>query len=263
MTTIALRVTPSPGSIIFNQARALVLNHKWELLFMGLVILIYHLSTLFTAASKAFLPEILPFQDGALTLPGQFILVLFGAFWAFRIWEGLHGNDRSTFLSYPAGRVTHQFLRITAGSMVFIAVIAFFWLLGATMSEIFFPGYSWFSAPEYNGIGWIVTLFGVLNAYLYATILALLFRKPELWFLVWIPVAVSSLGYIFMRTGSDLLMNVVAVIFSSPYGAMTGFGLQSQLFPPDWELPALGVLFMWTCIYTCGLYLVARIHRGG
>ncbi|MFC1500132.1 hypothetical protein ACFL6T_03835, partial [Candidatus Zixiibacteriota bacterium] len=137
MTTIALRVTPTPGSIIVNQARSLLMNHKWELLIMGLVTVLGHLATLNAAKDDLFIRNLLLFDaTGALSFPMQFILVLFGGFWAFRIWEGLHCGERTAFLSYPTGRATHQLLRIAAGAVIFIGVITFFWLLGATLTEI-------------------------------------------------------------------------------------------------------------------------------
>ncbi len=261
MTTIALRSIPAPGSIIINEARSLIAHFKWELLFMGMVIFIYQLSTLNRTLEEGLPTNLLLFQDGALSIFMQFVMVLFGAFWAFRIWEGLQVGERSNFLSYPAGRVTHQFLRIAAGAVVFVSVIALFWLAGATVSEIFVPGYSWFSAPEYSGAGWLVTLLGVVNVYLYATILALLFRRPEIWFLAWIPATLALSGFIFFRLKLDLLANIIGYIFSSPGGALAGFGLQTEILEPVRDLPTLGVLLMWTAIYSGGAYFAARFHR--
>ena len=263
MTTLALRTVPGPGSIILNQARALFLNRRWELLFMGTVIFIYHLATMNAARDESYFHEMMMFNDGALGLPMQVIFILFGAFWAFRIWEGLRPGEGSTLFTYPAGRLAHQVLRITAGLIVLTAVLAFFWLLGATVAEIVTPGYSWFSAPEYNGPGWTVTLFGTINAYLYATILALLFRRPEIWFLVWIPISVSVLLYLLYRTGLDFFGDVLSSLLSWPSGATAGLGLARGAHHPGprWELPSLGVLLTWTVIFAIGVWLTARVHR--
>jgi hypothetical protein len=263
MTSIALRTIPTPGSIILNQARSLFLNHRWELLFMGLVTFVYQLSTMNAAGDEVFITgDLMLFMEGAPSLPMQFILVLFGAFWAFRIWEGLRAGEKSVFMAYPAGRVTHQMLRITAGAAIFIAVIAFFWLLGATVSEIFAPGYSWFSIPEYRGSGWFVSLIGLLNVFLYASILSLLFRRPEIWFLAWIPVTASVLIVLLYRTGLDFLGDVLSRLLAWPSGAMAGFGFQFQISRAiGWELPSLLTVLLWTVIFSGGLYLVASIHR--
>ncbi|MFC1629261.1 hypothetical protein ACFL3H_09160 [Gemmatimonadota bacterium] len=266
MTAIALRVTPSPGSIILNQIRALLMNHKWELFFMGMVTVLGHLSTWNAAREDQFIRNLLLFDaDGALSFPMQFIFVLFGGFWAFRIWEGLHSGERTVFLSYPAGRTKHQLLRITAGVIIFLCVIIFFWLLGATVTEIIAPGFSWFSAPQYSGFGWLISLFGILNAYLYATILSLIFRRPEIWFLFWIPISISLFMWGISRTGIDWLIDILKGILGWPLGVMGGFGFHSsrsgELLGPYNQNPDLGVVLIWTAIFTIGLYLVARIHR--
>ncbi len=267
MTTIALRVTPTPGSIIVNQARALLMNHKWELLFMGMVTVLGHLATLNAAKDELFIRDLLLFDaTGALSFPIQFILVLFGGFWAFRIWEGLHSGEKTAFHSYPTGRATHQLLRIAAGAVIFIGVITFFWLLGATITEIIVPGFSWFSAPQYSGSGWLISLFGVLNVYLYASILSLIFRRPEIWFLFWIPVSISLFMWGISLTGIDWLTDLLKGILGWPSGIMAGFGFGSsrsgELVGPYYQNPDLGAVLMWTVICAAGILLVARIHRG-
>lgn len=264
MSALALRATPSTGSLLINQGRLLLIRNKWELLFMGMVTFIYHLGTLTESVSPLIFRGVSLFNNDSLGFAIHWIYLLFGAFWAFKIWEGHHTGHRFVFFSYPANRTIHQFFRITAGAVVFFAVITFFWLLGATVAEIIKPGYSWFTASEYGGSGWLVTLFGVLNAYLYATILALLFRKPEFWFLIWIPVTVSLFMYVIGRTGIDWLTDALKGILGWPFGVLAGFGLSQarHSIEPYMGIPNLGTVLMWTLIIAIGVFLVARIHRG-
>ena len=263
MSAIALRITTSPGSIIANQIRSLFIQYKWELLFMGMVTVLGHLANLNIAKDDLVFRNLLLFDDtGAFSFPMQFIFVMFGGFWAFRIWEGLHSGEKTAFLSYPTGRVTHQLLRMAAGAIVFVSVITTFWLFGATVSEIIVPGHSWFSASEFNGVSGLISLSGVLNAYLYATILSLLFRRPEIWFLFGIPITVTLFMLLIERIGIDWLRFLPKTILGWPLGIMAGFGFPSTRTPgPDMELPFLGVVLMWSMIFAAGVYLVARVHR--
>jgi hypothetical protein len=265
MTGFALRTVPSTGTIILNQIQALVRQHRWELLFMGTVVMFFHLAAMNAAGDQSIFHEVIFFNDGALGILPQTVFILFGAFWAFRIWEGFHAGNRSVFLSYPTGQLSHQIVRITAGGIVFLIIITFFWLLGATINEIFAPGWSWFSSPDYRGPAWTVTLFGTLNGYLYATILALIFRRPEIWFLVWIPVTIWFFTWLVGRFKSELLNNVVEIVLGWPAGAMTGLGIARGYHYPGlrYDLPALEILLLWTAIFGTGVYITARIHREG
>ena len=88
-----------------------------------------------------------------------------------------------------------------------------FWLIGATVSEILAPGGSWFTSPEQSGWGWIISLFAILNAYMYGSVLALLFRKPEHWFVFWVPVPILVLTYVTFWLRIDALAVLFQAIF--------------------------------------------------
>ena len=260
MTTIALRVTPTPGSIIINQARSLMFQNKWELLLIGIVTAIYHLGTLNTDNG---IGPLIVFRHGALGFAGSFIFMVLSGYWAIRVWDGFNIGDRSSFFSFPADRAYHRLFRVAAGALILIAVMTVFWLLGATVVEIIKPGYSWFTSPEQSGWAWTISLFGILNAYLYGSILALLFRKPEVWFVFWIPVSFIALNAVIPRLGIKALNVIIEAVFWYPTGMFSGFGFTSltvETAAMD-VLPDLPVVLMWTAIFAAGVFFIARIHR--
>lgn len=260
MTTIALRVTPTPGSIIINQAHLLMFQNKWKLLLIGIVTAIYHLGTL---NADNGIGAVIVFQHGALGSAGSFIFMVLSGYWAIRVWDGFNIGDRSIFFSFPADRAYHRLFRVAAGALILIAVMTVFWLFGATVTEIIKPGYSWFTSPEQSGWAWTISLFGILNAYLYGSILALLFRKPEVWFVFWIPVLFIALNAVLPRLGIKALTVIIEAVFWYPTGMYSGFGFSSltvETAAMD-VLPDLPVVLMWTVIFAAGVFFIARIHR--
>ncbi len=267
MTALALRDTPLPRSIFLNQARSILLRLKWELLFFGMVTFILHFGSIHEILEKVVFwgdapwSTIMLFNEGAIGSGLLWLFLLFSAFWAFRTWEGFNNGDRATFLSYPADHSRHRLIRTAAGAAVFLAAVALAWLLGATFSEILAPGHSWFTLPTSNGSGWIISVFGMVNMYLYATVMAMLFRRPEILFLVWIPAILGILAITFNLARFDGLLEVMRVILGWPFGVLAGFGFPRLDVASGFALPNFGVVLMWAAIFGTGVYLVSRIHQ--
>jgi len=242
-----------------NQVRLLVVSQKWELVAIGLVTAIYHLGTVTWEATGP-LPV---FQQGALGYAGCFVFLVICGYWAIRVWDGLGIGMRSAFFSYPAGRSYHMLLRVAAGALILISVVVVCWMLGAAISEILAPGGSWLTSPDQKGGAWPISFIGILNAYLYGSILAFLFRKPEVWFVFWVPVSVSVLSFLSPRLGIAILPKIFEAVFWYPTGMYTAFGfamLDVETGTPN-ILPDLLVVLMWTLIFSAVLYFCSRIHR--
>ncbi len=267
MSAFTLRDTPMPSSIFLNQARSILFHQKWELLFFGVVTFLLHFGSVYKAHEAVVywgrVPwrTIMLFNKGAIGPGVLWLFLLFSAFWAIRTWEGFNTSDRSIFLSLPAERTRHQLIRAAAGAAIFIAAISGSWLLGATIAEIIVPGHSWFTWPPSNGSGWIISILGICNIYLYATILALMFRRPEVWFLVWIPATLIMVTTIIILSQLNGLLEVLEVVLFWPFGVLAGLGFPHMEGRPPWSLPELGVVLMWMFILSVGVYLAARSHR--
>ncbi|MFC1530366.1 hypothetical protein ACFL6R_06590 [Gemmatimonadota bacterium] len=267
MTTIALRDTPLPRSIFLNQARSILFRLRWDALFIGVVTFILHFGSVqgflirFAFWGTAPGHQLMLFNEGAIGSGLLWLFLLFSGFWAFRTWEIFNNGNRSSFLTYPADHSWHRLIRAAAGAAVFLALVASAWVLGATASEIFTPGRSWFTFPTSSGPGWIISVFGMLNVYLYATALSMLFRRPEIWFLVWIPVTILFLAGTFNLSGLEGALEVMQVTLGWPFGVLAGFGFPESNSASGFPLPKLGVVLMWTAIFGAGVYLVSRIHR--
>jgi hypothetical protein len=229
------------------------------MLIIGLVTVIYHLGTL-NPLDPIFNQL---FHTGALGNGGSTIFLIICGYWAIKVWDSYPLRERSTFLSLPADRSYHQLLHIAAGVLILVSVITVSWMAGAVFIEVVAPGRSWFTAPGYAGGAWPISLFGILNAYLYGSILALLFRKPEIWFVIIAPGFLFLLDLLFPQSGTGLLNRVVETVFWPPTGVFAGFGLPA-IDPVTRALdvlPNFGVVLMWTVIWTAGVFLSTRIHR--
>jgi hypothetical protein len=259
MTAVALRTTPSPGSILLNQVRSLVAYQKWELVAIGIITAIYHLGTV----PGEVIGPIQVFRHGALAIAGNIIFLVLCGYWAIRVWDGLTPRDRTVFLSLPADRSWHQALRVVAGALILVVVVSVSWMVGAAISEIVAPGGSWLTSPDQGGGAWPISFFAILNAYLYGSILALLFRKPEVWFVFIVPASVFTLSILNPRAGIPLVNDLTEVVFWFPTGLWSGLGLPTLDIDTGAFsiLPDFIVVIMWTAILAGCVYLASRIHR--
>jgi hypothetical protein len=260
MQTMTAKATPSSIGILSANIRSLVARYWWELLFLGLIMMVYHLAALRSGGFDELLVELL-FIDGALGNSGSFIFLVLAAFWSFRVWTDLPPGKRSSFLVYPVDRLTHHITRIAAGALVLFAVFITAWILGALLCEIFGPGRSWFTNEAYTGVGWTKSLLGLLNSYLFGTILALNFRRPEIWYVVLLPVGLTALGIILELMKFHAFRRTFSSIFMFPSGLTASFGFVSDIRGGAESLPHYHVFFVWLLILSVGTVLSIMVRR--
>lgn len=260
MQTMTAKATPSSIGILSANFRNLVTRYRWELLLFGLMMVVYHLIPLIHSGFSEQMVGLL-FIDGAMGNPGSFIFVVVTAFWSFRVWTDFPPGRRATFLIYPVDHLTHYIIRIMAGALVIFAVFSAAWIVGALLCEILGPGRSWFSNEVYMGSSWTRTFLGLLNSYLFGTILALRFKKPEIWYIVLLPVGLTAFVLIFELMKLHALRYAFTSIFMFPNGLTAGFGNLFQLGGGAESLPRFHVFFIWLLILSVGAILSSRIRR--
>ncbi len=260
MQTMTAKATPSKSGILSANLKILVARYWWELLLFGLMMVVYHLIALIHSGFSEQMVGLL-FIDGALGNPGSFIFVVVTAFWSFRVWTDLPPGQRATFLIYPVDRLTHYIIRIIAGALVIFAVFTAAWIVGALLCEIFRPGISWFSNEAYMGSNWTRTFLGLLNSYLFGTILALSFKKPEIWYVVLLPVGLTALGIILELMKLQALRRAFSSIFLYPAGLTASFGNLFHLGGGAESLTQFHVFFMWLLILSISTILSSLIRR--
>jgi len=260
MQTLTAKASPSPAGILSANIRNLVTRYLWELLLFGLIMVVYHLIALRNDGFSERMIGLL-FTDGALGSPGTFIFVVITAFWSFRVWTDLPPGERATFLIYPVDRLTHCIIRIMAGALVIIAVFSAAWIMGALLCEIFGPGRSWFSNEAYVGSGWTKSFLGLLNSYLFGSILALSFKKPEIWYVIKLPVGLTALGMSAELLKLHGLRKALTSIFLYPDGLSASFGNLFYTGTGSESLSPFHVFFIWMLILSVGVILSSRIRR--
>ena len=260
MQTMTAKATPSSIGILSANIKILVARYRWELLLFGLIMVVYHLIALRSGGFSEQMVGLL-FIDGALGSPGSFIFVVVTAFWSFRVWTDLPPGQRATFLIYPVDRLTHCIIRIMAGALVIIAVFSAAWIMGALLCEIFGPGRSWFSNEAYMGSGWTRTFLGLLNSYLFGSILALSFKRPEIWYVIKLPVGLTALGTLFVLLKLYGLQRALTSIFLYPDGLTASFGILFYTGIGSESLPRFQVFFVWMLILSIGTVLSSLIRR--
>jgi len=265
MQTIALRTTPSATTLFSNQFRVLLIRCKWDILILAGLMFFYQLIALPGLGDTAELFSSSLFIDGALGQPGHFIFMFIVVLWSARTWADLPPGRRASFLSYPVDRMSHHAIRVLAGAVILLLVMAASWLLGAAVCEIAAPGSSYFSQEGYYGWGWLLTLVGLFNVYLFGTILALMFRRPEQWFILLLLGLPMLLFLLFLLglTRPHFIPIVINLIFGLPYGLFAGFGF--ALIGSDSglsvSLPDLPLVLLWSFILASGVLLAANIRR--
>lgn len=261
MQTVALRTTPSIGILLTHQIRITYFRLKWDLLVYAGLMIIYQMSALPSLGDTHDYLGLALFTQGALGLPGHFIFMCLTALWSFRVWADFPPRQRLALFSYPVDRILHHTIRVTAGAVVLLMTLAISWLLGALICEISSPGSSYFANEAYRGWGWIITLIGLINVYLFGTILSIVFKRPEQWFvlIVFLPWVVGM-----MLIGIDSLRGIgilVARLISWQDGLMSGFGFVGPGTEGLTSLPGLPHVLMWCAILVGGVIITARIRR--
>ena len=262
MQSLTLRATPPAGAVLASHIRILLIRFRWELLVLCILSFGYQL--LAARSPDSFEPELLPFVNGGLGLPGFWVFALLAGFWSFRVWYELPPGGRPAFNAYPVGRPAHNGIRITAGAAILLATVTAGWLLGVLLIELRSPGSSSLTFELYRGWGMGITLLGLLNVYLYGSILGLWFKRPEFWFVIGLPTVYFFQWCIRALPRLEILQLLLEWTTDWPIGLWAGFGLVGferggqGLLP---ILPGLDVVLMWTVLLAAGIILTSRVHR--
>lgn len=253
MNTAMVRSRPTIWVLFRSQTHTLLIHHVWELLVIGIVIWVYQFLSL-RLDSETFSNII---AIGGPGFPGAFIFTCLTVFWAIRIWDDMHPGSWDAFNTYPVNRTIHQGTRIVAGLILLFLTLIGFWILGAVVSAIIYPDANWFTNTWLHGSIWIISIIGLLNAYLLGTVFAQLCRRPELWFFVGLPVGIVLLGFTASMMHFETLQMAFRFIFG---GLVLGLALVgSPMTNPIW-LPHIPMQLGCTLILSILIVLASR-HR--
>ncbi len=255
MTVALPRSIPRPGMLFLTHARTVITRYRWDLLIFGGVVWSYQF--LILRADAALPRDILAI--GGPGFPGAFIFSCLAVFWAIRIWDGFQPGSREALLAYPVDRTLHQGVRAAAGLVLLLATLTVFWITGAVVSAIIHPGANWYTNSLLYGSSWIVSGLGVVNAYLLGTCLALLLRRPERWFFVWLPVGLVLLATTAQMLKSEVLVAIFRIVFLVLFSGLALVG--SPFTDPRWR-PDILIMLGSTLILAAAVVLISRFRRG-
>ncbi len=254
MTTSILRSTPTLRNLIAPHIQTLFTRHRWELLAIGAIVWIYQFLIL---EADAELPSDI-LTIGGPGFPGAFIFSCLAVFWAIRIWDGLSPGSRETLHSYPIDRTLHHGLRVSAGLVLLSITLVTFWLIGSALSAVINPELNWYTNTLLYGSSWIISILGLVNAYLLGTCLALLCRRPELWFFVWIPVGFIVLSLTAQLLNSEFFVSVFRIVFLGFFSVLALLG--TPFTDPRWR-PDILIMLGGTLILVTAVLLASRKRR--
>jgi len=259
MTTASLTERAERVALSRNLAVNLLQRHWSDLLIIGFVGLIYQLASLNVDLDTL---HITLFVNGGLGWPGCFLFSLITVFWAFRVWDGMPPGSRVAFLGYPIDQMTHKAIRLIAGLGLLLILYAGIWIMGGVLVELIRPGGSWFTSPLYRGSGWFISLLGIVNVYLLGSVFALLFRRPEMWFFIWVPTAVLLVSFIAAPRPFSTLAGIIDQFLGWPFGLAAGLSLTEPTGTQAlWTaLPDLLVVLAWMVLLAIAVLLSGRFR---
>jgi len=242
-----------------EQVREISRRCLWDMVTLAVVIIAVQVF-LRPVGSGSTLPILgQPFVLGALTWPYAVVLVLFAALWALRVWNNLPVGDRDHFLARPVDHRRLILTRVLAGLAVFLAVFVVAWALGAIITDaVVAGGRLRYRALLSQGWGWLWTLLGMVNAYLYATIFALRFRNPEQWILVWVPLGILLLGSLALVLPSETVVPAILWVID---GFLRGLGFAGPSTMVHPTSPMGGWIMIWLVILTLAVVRAARLPQ--
>jgi hypothetical protein len=152
-------------------------------------------------------------------------------------------------------------IRVTLGGLQLLAVMLLTWLVWIAALRIRIPILETHLPLGFlPDAGWISLFLGGLNAYLLASLGALLSRDPIRWIVLWIPLVVALLaaGTIGLQWA---WLSWPAAAALPPWGLLGGLGI------PLWDrngielLPAEAASLVWFAGLTLAVVLAARWRR--
>jgi len=266
MTSISRPAHAMISSPLFRSHVRTLLIQQWKvLLIVGILIWLYQFMNAGNELETPFIldnPSTFVAVNRGLGLFGGIIFLIMTALWVFATWEDLKPDSREAFHVYPVDRIRHTVVRTAAGLAVYVGSFVLLWVTGAIAVNIFMPGGGWFWSPAYHEGGWIISLFGIVNCYLLATSLALLTRRPQIWFFCWIPLGVLLTSTLLRLLNITLLANGFLFLFGPQRGLYGGLGLAVHPTPTEpWALPSLSIVLIWTVILSGVVLLSSRVRR--
>ena len=251
--------TPFSAALLQNQIEEILRRSPWDIGIMSLIMVLYHMAQIGDWRDTPYLEDVF-FVHGGLGIPGLLLFGMMAAFWGIRIWHDLPPGGRDYFLAHPISRQAHTAMRVLAGAMVLVTIVAGSWIVGGILSELIRPGSSYFASqsPLTGNWGWFVTFTGLVNAYLFATCLALLVRHPEYWLLIWIPGGLLALWIFFHLLYLTPLENVIGGLSLS---MLAGFGAANIIESGWWmlvDLTSPAIVLIWLVIWSGAIWTIAH-----
>jgi len=204
---------PAAAHLFGEQLREMVYRTPWDFLALFSAILVVQVLLRSTGALAE--QDSRVFTEGAVTWPVGVVLVLVSVFWAIRVWSGLAPGERDYYLSRPVHSRWLILMRVADGLILFVGLFLVAWLLGAVLGDLVATREMQSANRAMQGWGWLWTLLGLINAYLFGSIFAVRFRRPELFVLIWIPVGAFLLYVGAHLTELDMLAESISSLAES------------------------------------------------
>ncbi len=249
---------PSFKPVLLQQALELAIRYRWDL------IVIFMATFWFPILIKPFKNYSVgtPIVDGAIGFPFIFIFMLLASFWALRVWDDFPPDSRDDFLTLPVEKHAHLLFRVGAGGLLLLAVICGAWMVGAVVAELVeeqASAIAYYSLiTKGSGIGWLVTVIGLLNVYLYTTVVSLLSKRPEQWVLIWIPAGVFFLYTVLRLFELDFPSDVLAGVITA---VLAGFGFASAAHRDVVVWPSITAVLLGLMIWCASVRIAAGNKR--
>jgi hypothetical protein len=245
-----------------EEVRILWQRHWWELSIITALLLCLLIQPFFTYTEMI--------KDGlyqarlsgpwsAYTFSDLSYLLLFsGFYWGLALWRGEARDQREYLLSAPETHVHLLLLRVTLGGLYLLVVTLVVWFIWIIALRIRVPfletGLPFGLLPDFS---WGSVLLGGLNAYLLASIVAMLSRDPLRWIILWVPLTLLTLNVSFVALRWNFLTYPSYVIFS-PWGLMGGLGLPLYFAHGRDVIPAVPAVFLWFFMLSYAIQWAAR-----
>ena len=257
---------PQIGALIREQARILWHRHRWELAIIGVLLLCYLLrpllmySEIFSdpRAYRVWLPS--PWEDRVFSDIALALMVT-GIYFGLAVWRGESKGRRDYLVSRPVQVDRIILIRVTLGGLLLLAVMLLTWILWISALRIRIPVLETHLPLGFlPDAGWGSLFLGGLNAYLLASLVALLSTDPVRWIVFRLPLVVALLA-----VGSMALewrsLELPAAAVLPPWGLLGGLGI------PLWDrsgielLPAAAASLLWFAGLALAVVLAASRHR--
>jgi hypothetical protein len=257
---------PRPGTLVREQARILWQRHRWELAIIGILLLLYLLRPLLLYSEvyrgpqvgRVWLPS--PWEDRVFSDIALALMVT-GIYFGLAVWRGESKGRRDYLVSRPVQVDRIILIRVTLGGLLLLAVILLTWFLWIAALRIRIPSLETHLPLGFlPDAGWGSLFLGGMNAYLLASLGALLSRDPVRWIALWLPLVVALLAAGTLNLQWTLLA-LPATAVLPPWGLLGGLGISLWDRSGIELLPAEAASLAWFAGLTLAVVLAARWRR--